>query len=72
MRRAHGGMITVEDHDGIKLLMIGGRGSPPTIPNQQFQYIKLSDGRIYTNEVNLFTPSTVLLFAVGRKSFPGK
>jgi hypothetical protein len=59
MKRGSGGMITVEEEDGIKLLMIGGVGSSaPTIPNQQFQYIKRPNGIVRTNEVNLFTPST--------------
>jgi hypothetical protein len=58
MKRGYGGMITIEDDDGIKLLMIGGCGSPPTIPHQQFQYVKLSSGRVRTNEINMFTPSS--------------
>ena len=53
MKRASGGMITVED-DGTYLLMIGGRGSPPTVQLQQAQYIQLSTGRVRTNECNMY------------------
>ena len=51
MKRAYGGMITVEDDD---LLMIGGHGSPPTVQLQQAQYIYSHDGRVRTNECNMY------------------
>ena len=43
MKRAYGGMITVED-DGTYFLMTGGDGSPPTVQLQQAQYIQSHDG----------------------------
>ena len=58
MKRAWGGVITIEDDDEIKLLMIGGQGAPLTIPHEQYKYIKLSNGIVRTNEVNMFTSST--------------
>ena len=58
MKRAYGGMITVED-DGTYLLMIGGTGSPPNeaLQLQQAQYIYLvkRDGRVCTNECNMYS-----------------
>ena len=53
MKRGYGGMITVED-DGTYLLMIGGRGSPPTVQLQQAQYIYLPNGLVRTNECNMY------------------
>ena len=50
MKRGYGGMIT----DGTYLLMIGGVGSPPTVQLQQAQYIYFSDGRVRTNECNMY------------------
>ena len=43
MKRAYGGMITVEDSDETYLLMTGGDGSPPTVQLQQAQYIQSHD-----------------------------
>ena len=58
MKRAYGGMITIED-DGVHcLLMIGGIGSPPTIELPNAQYVKLSSGRVRTNEHNMYNIST--------------
>ena len=50
MKRCNGGMIIVEDD----LLMIGGRGSPPTVQLQQAQYIYLPNGLVRTNECNMY------------------
>ena len=57
MKRAGVGMITIED-DGIHcLLMIGGRGSPPTVelPDTKY-YVQLptNDDRVHTNEQNIY------------------
>ena len=57
MKRAHGGMITI-DNDETYLLMIGGRGSPPTIQLQQAQYILLPEGDMRTNECNMYNMLT--------------
>ena len=58
MKRAYGGMITIED-DGVHcLLMIGGVGSPPTIELPNTQYVKLSSGRVLTNEHNMYNISS--------------
>ena len=58
MKRGFGGMITIED-DGVHcLLMIGGIGSPPTMELPNTQYVKLSSGRVRTNEHNMYNIST--------------
>ena len=54
MKRAYGGMITVEDSDETYLLMTGGDGSPPTVQLQQAQYIQSHDGLVRTNECNMY------------------
>ena len=54
MKRAFGGMITVEN-DETYLLMTGGYGSQPTVQLQQAQYIQTHDGcAIRTNECNMY------------------
>ena len=53
MKRAYGGMITVED-DETYFLMTGGDGSPPTVQLQQAQYIQSHDGHVRTNECNMY------------------
>ena len=54
MKRAYGGMITVEDDEfQTYLLMTGGHGSPPTVQLQQAQYITHA-GRVRTNECNMY------------------
>ena len=54
MKRAYGGMITVQD-DETSLLMTGGEGSPPTVQLQQAQYIQSHDDRgVRTNECNMY------------------
>ena len=55
MKRGYGGMITIEFEDNeIYLLMVGGHGSPPTVPLQQAQYIQTHDGLVRTNECNMY------------------
>ena len=58
MKRGFGGMITIEDDGVHRLLMIGGFGSPPTIALPNTQYVKLSSGRVQTNEHNMYNIST--------------
>ena len=54
MKRAYGGMITVED-DETSFLMTGGEGSPPTVQLQQAQYIQTHDDcGVRTNECNMY------------------
>ena len=59
MKRASGGMITVEE-DKTYLLVIGGEAlSPPTVQLEQAQYTWSSDGHVvYTNECNMYNIST--------------
>ena len=58
MKRADGGMITIED-DGIhRLLMIGGIGSPQTVELPDTKYFEINDDRICTNEQNMYNLST--------------
>ena len=62
MKRGYGGMIAIED-DGVHcLLVIGGKGSPPTVELPNTQYVKLSDGHVRTNEHNMYNISTGKLF----------
>ena len=58
MKRAHGGMIAIEDGGVQCLLMIGGKGSPPTIKLPNAQYVKLVGGCVRTNEHNMYNIST--------------
>ena len=54
MKRAAGGMITIED-DGIYcLLMIGGEGSPPTVKLPDTKYFEINDDIVCTNEQNIY------------------
>ena len=58
MRRAWGGMISLE-HDGVHhLLMIGGDGSKPAVQLPHYKYIQVSDGKWCTNEHSIYNLSS--------------
>ena len=54
MKRANGGMLTTKD----RLLLIGGRGSPPSKQLPHAEYYQLSSGRVRTNEHNMYDLTT--------------
>ena len=58
MKRGYGGMMLTEYGGVHRLLVIGGQGSPPSIKLPQAQYIDFPDGRVRTNEQNLYNIST--------------
>ena len=58
MRRAYGGMITIEWNGAYHLLLIGGVGAPPTTRLPHMGYWKLYDGIWRTNEHTLFNIQT--------------
>lgn len=57
MKRACAGMMCMESEGMDYLLIIGGDGPPPTSYQSQYQYHQLYDGRVLTNEHNLFNLS---------------
>ena len=58
MKRGYDGMMLTE-YGGIhRFLIIGGVGSPPSTKLPQAQYIQLPNGRVHTNEQNLYNIST--------------
>ncbi|XP_019861937.1 PREDICTED: uncharacterized protein LOC109590462 [Amphimedon queenslandica] len=58
MKKGYGGMISVEFDGAEYLVIIGGRGSTPTVYHPQFQYDQLDDGGVRTNEQLLYIVST--------------
>ena len=58
MRRGFGGMVCMESMGTEYLLVIGGQGSTPTTYQSQYQYDQMFNGRVRTNEDNLFNLST--------------
>ena len=58
MRRAAGGMISLE-HDGVHhLLMIGGEGSKPAVQLPHYKYIQLFSENWRTNEHSIYNLSS--------------
>ena len=54
MRRANGGMISLE-HDGVyHFLMIGGCGSAPAVQLPHYKYIQAPNGNWRTNEHSIY------------------
>ena len=58
MRRSSGGMISSKEAGQHCLLFIGGFGSPPSTHLPQAQYYHLPNGRVSTNEHNLYDLTT--------------
>ena len=58
MKRSGGSMVCMESMGTEYLFMIGGSGSTPTTYQSQYQYIRMVNGRIRTNEQNLLNLST--------------
>ena len=58
MKKAYGGMISLDFDETEYLFIVGGVGSTPTVHHPQFQYDQLKDGRVCTNEQLLYNLST--------------
>ena len=54
MKRGHGGMISTEHNGQHCLLIVGGFGPPPFTQVPQARYYQLSNGKVSTNEHNMF------------------
>ena len=55
MKRAYGGMISLENDGMYYLLVIGGKGSQPTIHQRCAQYFDRGNGTWRTNEHSLYS-----------------
>ena len=54
IKRGYGGLMSSEQAGGHHcLLLIGSKGSPPSIQIPQAQYFQYRDGRVHTNEQNM-------------------
>ena len=59
MKRGFGGIISSEQAGGHHcLLLVGGQGTPPSILLPQAQYFQYRDGRVRTNEQNIYDLTT--------------
>ena len=58
MKKAYGGMISLDFDKTEYLFIVGGEGSTPTVHHSQFQYDRLSTGGVRTNEQLLCNVST--------------
>ncbi|XP_019858244.1 PREDICTED: uncharacterized protein LOC109586489 [Amphimedon queenslandica] len=58
MKKSNAGMISLEFDGAEYLVIIGGKGSTPTVYHPQFLYDQLNNGRIRTNEQLLYNVST--------------
>ena len=58
MKRGYGGIMSSEQAGHHCLLVIGGIGPPPSIQLPQAQYYPFSDGRVSTNEQNIYDLTT--------------
>ena len=58
MKRASGGIMSSEQSGHHCLLVIGGYGFPPSIQLSQAQYYQYPDGRVSTNEQNIYDLTT--------------
>ena len=58
MKKASGGMISLDCDETEYLFIVGGAGFTPTVHRPQFQYDQLEDGLVRTNEQLLYNLST--------------
>ena len=58
MKKAYGGMISLDFDKTEYLFIFGGVGSKPSVHHSQFQYDQLKNGRVHTNEQLLYNLST--------------
>ena len=58
MKRGYGGIMSSEQTGHHCLLLIGGIGPPPSIQLPQAQYYQLPNGKVRTNEQNMYDLTT--------------
>ena len=58
MKKAYGGMISLDFDKTEYLFIVGGLGSTPNVHRPQFQYDQRKDGLVRTNEQLLYNLST--------------
>ena len=58
MKKAYGGMMSLDFAKTEYLFIVGGVGSTPTVHHPQFQYVQRNNGRVLTNEQLLYNLST--------------
>ena len=57
MKKAYGGMLSLELDGTDYLFMVGGLGTTPAVKHPQFQYDQIMDGVVCTNEQLLYNLS---------------
>ena len=57
MKKAFGGMVSLEFDGTDYLFMVGGGSTTPAVKHPQFQYEQLKDGCVHTNEQLLYNLS---------------
>ena len=57
MKKAYGGMLSLEFDGTDYLFMVGGVGTTPAVKHPQFQYEQIKDGLVSTNEQLLYNLS---------------
>ena len=57
IKKANGGMVSLEFDGTDYLFMVGGFGPIPAVKHPQFQYDQLDDRRVCTNEQLLYNLS---------------
>ena len=57
MKKANGGMISLEFDGTDYLFMVGGAGSTPAVKHPQFQYDQIMSFDVFTNEQLLYNLS---------------
>ena len=58
MKKAYGGMISLDFDETEYLFIVGGKGPTPTVHHPQFRYCQLKSDRVCTNEQILYNLST--------------
>uniref|UniRef100_A0A1X7T2Y9 Uncharacterized protein n=1 Tax=Amphimedon queenslandica TaxID=400682 RepID=A0A1X7T2Y9_AMPQE len=57
MKKGYGGMLSLEFEGTDYLFIVGGVGTTPAVNHPQFQYSRIKDGRVSTNEQLLYNLS---------------
>ena len=63
MKKSYSGMVAFKDGDEEHLFTIGGFGDVPPLHQPRAEY-KPNNGRVYTNEQHIFTPSSRKLLLI--------
>ena len=64
MKKASGGMLSLEFDGTDYLFMVGGLGTTPAVKHPQFQYDQINEGRVCTNEQLLYNLSNGRFFFI--------